>query len=263
MNEPKRWLDPDSQSSPSMRELLHAARLDLPTEERVEKIGFGLGPGLGGPPPAGPADAGASGAAGGAAAAGAKIAVAVKFGAIGVIALGTALGTTYVQTRNVQSDPGRVPIADMRAVPPTTMPAHGLLDVAKSCASASASCEPAPEAQSALASEPALAPAPSQGTRSAPLRADETEVTLLEAAVDDLRSNPAMSLEFTDRHTARYPRGALVQEREVIAIEALLALHRDDDARRRAARFDRVFANSAHRARVDALVAEDASFHNP
>ena len=65
---------------------------------------------------------------------------------------------------------------------------------------------------------------------------------------------------------ARYPGGALVQEREVIAISALAAMGRSGEARARAQRFLAAFPRSAHRRRLEVLVglpAGDDSSHKP
>jgi hypothetical protein len=90
---------------------------------------------------------------------------------------------------------------------------------------------------------------------------DESEIALLQAAQGALRDSPASALGLADRHASHFPTGALAQEREVIAIEALLALDRRDKASERAARFARDFPNSAHLPRIEALLRE--SDHNP
>jgi hypothetical protein len=88
----------------------------------------------------------------------------------------------------------------------------------------------------------------------------ESEISLLQAAKAALRDDPAAALALADRHARRFAAGALVQEREVIAIEALVALGRADDARERGARFERDFPQSAHRLRIESLLR--AGDHN-
>jgi outer membrane protein assembly factor BamD (BamD/ComL family) len=85
---------------------------------------------------------------------------------------------------------------------------------------------------------------------------------LLESAQDALASSPESALSLAERHATRFPHGSLAQEREVIAIEALLRLGRGDAARVRADRFYRAFPRSAHRARIENLLNADSS-HNP
>ncbi|HTV23931.1 MAG TPA: hypothetical protein VMG12_34810 [Polyangiaceae bacterium] len=76
------------------------------------------------------------------------------------------------------------------------------------------------------------------------------EIALLEQAQGVLKSHPAEALAYTRRHQARFPNGALAQEREVIAIEALERLGRNDDARARAAEFERRYRGSVHQPRL-------------
>jgi hypothetical protein len=88
----------------------------------------------------------------------------------------------------------------------------------------------------------------------APAPPQETEIALLQTAQSALRGSPLSALGLADRHAALFATGTLAQEREVIAIEALLALHRSDEATERAGRFFREFPNSAHRPRIEALL---------
>jgi hypothetical protein len=82
----------------------------------------------------------------------------------------------------------------------------------------------------------------------------ETEVSLLEEAQATSRGDPQGALDLTDRDVLRFPNGALAQEREVIAIDALTRLGRMEDARARARQFFQAFPGSAHGPRVAALV---------
>ena len=52
-----------------------------------------------------------------------------------------------------------------------------------------------------------------------------------------LATDPAKALAAAGEGDRAYPRGILRQEREAIAIEALVLLRRGDEAQRRAARF--------------------------
>ena len=60
-----------------------------------------------------------------------------------------------------------------------------------------------------------------------------------------------------DDHARRFPNGALVQEREVMAIDALVRSGRRDDAEARARRFDVAYPRSGHRRRIDAVLSRD------
>ncbi len=82
----------------------------------------------------------------------------------------------------------------------------------------------------------------------------QAEVKLLERAQDALRSQPAEALALCNDHAKRFPSGMLVQEREMIAIEALSKLGRKDEARARADRFKARFPGSSHTRRLETLL---------
>jgi len=105
--------------------------------------------------------------------------------------------------------------------------------------------------------EPVAAPASPGETAgtAAPALAPETEVHLLERAQDALGASAAEALALTRQHAGRFPGGALAQERELVAIQALLRLGQAGEARARGARFLAAFPGSAHRRRIEALVA--------
>jgi hypothetical protein len=101
-----------------------------------------------------------------------------------------------------------------------------------------------------------LAPEPASGgyAAAAPVPAPETEVALLSRAQEALARDPARALELVGEHERRFDTGLLVQEREVIAVEALVKLGRTSEAATRAAAFHTRFPRSAHGRRVDLLV---------
>jgi outer membrane protein assembly factor BamD (BamD/ComL family) len=70
-------------------------------------------------------------------------------------------------------------------------------------------------------------------------------------------ANPAEALRALEEHRARFPQGTFAQEREVLAIEALVRLGRRAEAEARAAAFARQFPGSAHRRRIAVLLAVD------
>jgi hypothetical protein len=82
-----------------------------------------------------------------------------------------------------------------------------------------------------------------------------TETELLDAARDALRARPGRALKLARRHERRFSGGLLVQERELIAIEALLKLGRGEVARKRSARFRSRFAGSAHVHHLETLLS--------
>jgi hypothetical protein len=82
------------------------------------------------------------------------------------------------------------------------------------------------------------------------------ESALLQRAQGALASDPARALSLTDQHRRSFPAGALREEREAIAIQALRRLGREPEARARAARFETKYPNSVHRPRVQATPAQ-------
>ncbi len=106
-------------------------------------------------------------------------------------------------------------------------------------------------------SRPAAKPTRSRAEASA-TRADALEeLKLLTRARRLLPSRPETSLALSREHAQLYPRGALAEEREVLAIEALLKLGRAPEARQRARAFVRRFPGSSQRARLDALLVHE------
>jgi hypothetical protein len=94
---------------------------------------------------------------------------------------------------------------------------------------------------------------------SSPSSADtqSSEIALLQEARASLASSPAAALNLTAQHRELYPRGKLVQERELIAITALKKLGRGDEASRRADHFRRTYPRSAYLKQIDRVVGKD------
>lgn len=86
---------------------------------------------------------------------------------------------------------------------------------------------PAPKAR-ATSSTPTPSSAPEPRTDGL-----AAEAALLERARAALRSGPAQALAVTEEHLARFPSGQLSLEREILAIDALMALGRSAEARAR------------------------------
>lgn len=109
----------------------------------------------------------------------------------------------------------------------------------------------------AAPSRPAVASV-SEGRAGAPLGVDTatapSEIELLRDARFALRQSPARALELTDQHVRLYPQGKLTQERELLAISALVALGRRTAALSRGASFERLFPASPYRKQVGDLL---------
>jgi len=102
---------------------------------------------------------------------------------------------------------------------------------------------------------PDAARAASAGGRSSDAAAAsiETEAALLQRARQALVSDPSRSLALVEQHRRLYPRGMLSQERELLAVKALVALGRADSARSRADAFVTAYPGSAYRDRVESV----------
>lgn len=68
------------------------------------------------------------------------------------------------------------------------------------------------------------------------------------------REEPQAALDATSQHERSYPNGALVQEREAMAIRALVLLHRASEARVRAVRFRGRFPQSLLLPTIESIV---------
>jgi hypothetical protein len=77
-----------------------------------------------------------------------------------------------------------------------------------------------------------------------------SEIELLRDARLALRSSPTLALGLTEQHSALYPRGTMVQERELIAISALVQLGRHAAVLSRAQRFQHDFPSSPYRKQI-------------
>jgi hypothetical protein len=91
-------------------------------------------------------------------------------------------------------------------------------------------------------------------SREQPAAEPDGEFSLLRSAQQSLRVDPQRALDLCAAHTTQFPSGVMVQEREMIAIEALLRLGRIQQANARAATFSKSFPGSAHAARLENLL---------
>ena len=252
-----------------LRALLEAGKSEVPSDGQMmllaAKIGI-LG-GIGGAGAAGAAGAGGAGAAGaggvgGAGAGAAKTAVAVgavKAGlavkVIGAVAIAGAAGAGAVAVSQKDVTPTQAPVGIVASTSTSASTSGGGSTSTSGGGSASASASVS--VSTSASDEAPVVSAPKANVRPAGEPKDDgpqAEVKLLERAQDALRSRPAEALALCNDHAQRFPGGMLVQEREVIAIEALIKTGRKDEARRRADRFKARFPGSSHTRRLDALL---------
>jgi hypothetical protein len=236
MTDPKRLGELGSEAPDALRALLQSGRDDLPGPEQMDRLAMRLGPLLGGPalPAPEPPPVEPTAAAAGSAGAGALAKLVGAGTAIVVLA-----GGGWLLTR---SPPAPAPAPP----PPVTVsePAPRVKPAAPAPAS-----EPQP-----LENRPAEEPAPSAPRTVAsarPTASGPSESALLAQAQGALATNPERALALTREHKRRFPNGALVREREVIAIEALKRSGDSEAARKRGQAFEEKFPGSAHRRKVE------------
>ena len=135
----------------------------------------------------------------------------------------------------------------------------------------SPSAEPVEAAATAILSVHLLPSAPPPST-SAPrrthvqppsgVRADQgssTELDLIQRAQTELSSNPHRALALASEHARTYPAGEFVQEREVIAVEALAKLGRREEAARRALALTNAFPDTPYATRLEKAIGRPMS----
>jgi hypothetical protein len=168
-------------------------------------------------------------------------------------------GATRAETAPVQPGPvdGVAPLVAEAAAPSATAPPSDSPALAPPRTVSLPLSAPLREAEPGAAS---LAPtgggrggSVSSGARP-PSSDAPTEIELLRDARLALKRSPATALELAERHTRSYPSGKLVQERELIAVSALIALGRRTAALGRAARFEQVFPQSPYRKQLAELL---------
>jgi hypothetical protein len=185
--------------------------------------------------------------------AGAAFVVWAKWGASLLVAL--AIG--YAAVHLARSTP----------VQPRPTPASRQAPQARASNSAIEIAVPAPAALAAPSSEPLASPRSAVGhSRHARIRRavrtpptvpaahPEDELLLLKQAQLALDRDPSSALAFAEQHARDYPGGVFTQEREILAIEALLKLRQKTAAVTRARDFMQRYPGSPHARRVHSLL---------
>ena len=220
--DPPRLRDGADPATAGLRDALRAAERDVGSSEQLARLAARLGPVLA--PPAAVA-IGSAGLSGGA-----------KLG-LGVVALLVAGGGAWLLSTSQSASPP-VPISQSGVASVAPAPVQVTPPAAASGAPSPDTRAPQLDAPTPLAAAPTLPAKPAAS-------AQPTEAELLEQARSALKSDPARALSRANAHAARFPGGALVQEREVIAIKALRQLGRNTEADKRAEAFAKAFPGSA------------------
>jgi len=190
------------------------------------------------------AGASASATAGASAAASVKIATAV----LATVALGTvglmALGAPAARPRpDAAKPPVAAEVSTLDAAPPQALPVVEPT-MPDDQTAARATSEAANDQAAALQAE-ARAARVQRAPAQRPEANAPVEAQLLTEAHAALTSDATRALRLADEHRARFPRGALAAERELLAVRALEQQGRAAEARRRIARARRELPRSA------------------
>ena len=236
-----RWSEQGSEVPPELRQWLRASREQLGSLDEVAELSRGLAARLGAAASHAPV----------AALAGKSWLAAGRWAPWLVAGAGSLGALWYWQSENRVAPAAQLAVA----VPAVVQPAGPALSSAPA---------PLPPPSTVNTPEPvALSPASEAARVSAPApprshaaKARRTkEAELLQRAQRALVDHPSQALALTAEHRRRFAEGALAEEREVIAIEALRRLGREQLARERAALFEARYPNSVHRSRVSATPA--------
>jgi hypothetical protein len=239
-DDPPRLVDPGSPASARVRRLLEECRADVGTDEEIQKLAASLAlwkPG---------AETSPLKAAGGKAVA--TTALKVAIGA----AVAAAAGGLWLYDSRLPSSRQAAPSSTTRESPPPVVETETPRAPVSATRPAADENEPAANdvtKNSAPFAEPKAASSAHRAASDSPSEAD-----LLGQAQAALSGNPERALSLSEQHRRRFPHGLLVQEREVIAIEALARLGRTAEAKTRGERFLRAFPTSAHRSKIESTV---------
>ena len=228
--EPRRLLElGHDELHPKLRALLVAGRDELPSAEQLARMAHRAGAQLSAPQ----AHAGAATSG---------VWPVVKLGAL--LALLASAGWFAAQPAREPSHAPRTNSAPAKVARSSAPAALTSVEPVQAKTPAAPVPQPAPSTQRALRMTLSRR-SPSQ------TRDPIAELALLDAAQHALRDEPEQALARAEEHAARYPHGEFEQEREVLAIEALLRMGHDDAAAQRARRFIARYPESSYRVRVE------------
>jgi len=250
---PHRWTDPDAEIPSALRDWLNRERAAGPSDDQLRELAARVSATLNADPNPAPDAGGASRARATTVKrilrlAGAGVAIGAAIGIGGalyrtlpkpnpsiVVSEGARLSPVVIASPVVISAPS--------AEPPTPSPpaAGDVLPVAQGLRIGASRPQPAPvrPARGGVQAEPPSDP--------------EAELELLRRARGQLANTPQRALETTDQHHAQFRNGVFAQEREAIAIEALVRLGKHAQARQRTKAFHSRYPSSAYARRLDTI----------
>lgn len=238
--EPQRWLEDPASLDPEFAEAAASFQRDAPSQAQLDRMlqSFVV------PEPVAQAKL-----------APANLPVIVKWVGATSLALLSGLGLLWLWPREAPATPR--PVQSAPHTPPSVeAPAAPLehaaipFDEAKPAKVASRPRPLQPRSVSQATNEDDALPA-------AEPRNPAFELELLQRARRVLQATPARALELAEEHRESFPRGLFAEERELLAIESLLALDRRREGETRAAAFERQYPRSIHAQRLQKLMAPE------
>jgi hypothetical protein len=240
----------------SLPALIREGRKELPSEEQLAVLATKLGPFLGGG-----GGGGAGGGGGGGLTHPPNVAIVATTSGAGAAKVAAALvlaaatvGTVWQVARSSREDTStHNAAATVSATPSSEAPSTDPASVNYEPPIVLPTAFPVPTVSHPRPSLAHPIPTTSSGK---PTPEAENEAQLLRRAAEALRENPKLALALCDQDARKSPDGFLAQERENIAIQALLGLGRIEDARARADAFRTKFPDSPHLRRIDQALSE-------
>lgn len=245
MKDPKRLIEPDSDAPELLRGLLGVAKADLPSDAALAALRARLPPPVPPTPPPFPTGW----------VVGVVLTVLVGGGGYAVWPRAGEPVAPIVEAPAVEVVPEVVEapvgveapgVGTVDSLPPARVVVPKVAAVPERAPAPRADVPRVPEAEAT-----SRAPVPQEIVKADDL---DRELLLVEKAQGALRADPAGALATAAVHLREFPSGQLAQEREVVAIEALVALGRGEEATARAAAFRAKWPTSAHLRRIDTLV---------
>ncbi len=247
--DPVRWSDPTSEASPGLRALLDAASLDEPSAAQLERVAAGL-PGLGSVPPPSGVELGAGSVVtttSGAVTTGLGVGKLALVAAMLVAAAGA--GGAWLASRTELAR-----IRDLPAVEPASVERIDE-DEVRYAVTHLIEPPPTPEPVGPVRARARRAEASAVAIES-PSPPPLDEFAIVKAGHAALVVDPLRALALADEHRVRFGAGRFAEEREAIAIEALVRAARSSTARARLHEFVTAFPRSSYRSRLERLVAD-------
>jgi hypothetical protein len=257
---PRRLLDYGDDLNGTVRDALEAERADDVSAARLERIARAMAAASpapsAGPPPVAPAPETAPSGGGWMASHGPYVLLAAA-----VMGAFLAIRATSHHEVVPAAAPAVASAPSERRAPPTQSTSASPVEPEPPIATLSPSDLPTARTARVVESPPmpaAAAPARAVKTTTA-ASTDADEIALLARAHDALRSDPARSVALCREHETRFAAGHFAQEREAVAIEALVYLGKKDQARRRWNAFRERYPSSSHRVHLETLFAAPAA----